>query len=192
MQLADVKQSSVYLSWVTATELNNKGFEIERKVIGDKSSVIGNWEKIGFVQGNGTTTEQKSYSFVDNKVSSGTYSYRLKQIDYDGTYKYSKEIGVSVNVPLKFSLSQNYPNPFNPTTQIKYSLPDNSTVNISVYNVIGQKIQTLIDKVQKGGEYEVTFKGSKYPSGIYFCRMEARSVTTGEDYHHTIKMALVK
>ncbi len=103
----------------------------------------GNWEKIGFVAGSGTTTETRSYSFIDNDLNPGIYNYRLKQVDYDGSFEYSDVIQVEITVPFDFALEQNYPNPFNPSTTIRYSVPQTSIVNIKVYNLIGQEVTEL-------------------------------------------------
>ncbi|HQF43377.1 MAG TPA: T9SS type A sorting domain-containing protein, partial [Ignavibacteriaceae bacterium] len=150
---------TVTLHWTTATELNNQGFEIEKQ--------CGSWEKIGFVPGYGTTTEPKSYSFIDKVNSTGTYCYRLKQVDYDGTFKYSDELNVEVTIPIEYSLDQNYPNPFNPTTTISYSLAEDGFVNLVIYNLLGEEVTTLVNSKQKVGRYEVVFDASKISSGIY-------------------------
>jgi hypothetical protein len=184
---ADVHGKQITLSWQTATETNNKGFEIQRIVReasfgedGGQKPEVGDrvgWEDIGFVNGNGTAAEMKSYSFTDNSIYPGTYKYRLKQIDFDGKYKYSKEIEVSVNAPATFALQQNYPNPFNPTTIIQYSIPEDQHVVLNLYNVLGQKVITLVDGLQKAGKHEVNFNaisGSRVlASGVYFYKLHA-------------------
>lgn len=164
---ADVVGNTVTLNWVTATELNNSGFEIERKLI------EGAFEKAGFVKGKGTATEINSYSFTESKLQNGTYVYRLKQIDFDGTANYSKEIYLDINVPIEYSLEQNYPNPFNPETIIKYSIPVDGLVNISVYNTLGEKIAVLVNEVTKAGNHEINFNASRFASGVYFYRLES-------------------
>ena len=172
---ANVQNGSVILNWTTATETNNKGFTVER--IAD--SLPKEWKEIGFVPGNGTTTQPRSYSFKDENVSSGTYLYRLKQIDFDGSYEYSNTVEVRVNIPSEFSLSQNYPNPFNPSTTIEYSVPKDGYVTLKVYNVLGEEVAKLVNGIVKAGNHEVTFNASGLPagkaglsSGIYYYRME--------------------
>ncbi len=119
---ADVNENNITLNWSTATETNNQGFDVERFV----ESL--NWEKIGFVEGSGTTTELRSYSFVDENVTEGKYSYQLKQIDFDGSFEYSDVVEIEVGTPNQYSLEQNYPNPFNPTTTISYSIKEKGLV----------------------------------------------------------------
>ncbi len=159
--------AEVELNWQTATETNNQGFEIERM------SENGKFEKIGYTAGYGTTTETKSYSFTDSKLSEGKYNYRLKQLDYDGTFKYSNEVNVVVNLPLEYSLEQNYPNPFNPSTIIKYSLKDDGKVSLKIFNSLGEEVRTLVNEIKPAGNYEVEFNASELPSGIYIYSIQA-------------------
>lgn len=177
---SSVSGNDVLLKWSTATELNNQGFEIERKTIS------GNWEKIGFVAGSGTTTETRAYSFTDNNLNPGIYNYRLKQVDYDGTFEYSDVIQAEVVVPFDFALEQNYPNPFNPSTTIRYSVPQTSIVNIKVYNLIGQEVTELVNETKSAGKYEINFESDGLASGIYLVKMKAG------DFTSTIKMTLLK
>ena len=166
---ANAINNEVQLFWQTATETNNQGFAIERK------HISGDWLRIGFIEGNGTTTEPQNYSFVDNSISSGKYQYRLKQIDFNGTYEYSKIVEVEITAPTKYSLEQNYPNPFNPTTTIKYSIKKAGLVTLKVYDILGKEITTLVNENKTAGNYSVNFNASNLPSGIYFYRLKSGS-----------------
>ncbi len=128
---ATAVNGDVTLNWRTATETNNRGFEVERK------TATSGYQKVGYVAGFGTTTEPTSYTYTDKNPGTGSYTYRLKQVDLDGTAEYSNEVEVEVSVPAKFALEQNYPNPFNPTTMIKYSIPQDQQVRLNVYNLLG-------------------------------------------------------
>ena len=167
---ATSENDEVHLKWTTATETNNQGFEILRSAENDKE-----WQNAGYIAGFGTTTEPKSYSFVDSKLDAGNYTYRLKQIDFDGTVTYSEEVNVEVEIPLVYSLEQNYPNPFNPSTTIKYSLSDDGFVRLAVYNLLGEEVTTLVNTEQKAGRYEVVFDASKLSSGVYMYRLESNN-----------------
>ena len=141
---------------------------------------------IGYVEGNGTTTESHSYSFDDEAVQPGRYLYRLKQMDFDGSFEYSNIAEAEIITPIKFVLEQNYPNPFNPSTLIKFALPVKTEVTLEVYNSIGQKIRTLVQREMESGYHQVHFDADNLPSGVYFCRLNAgRNVKT-------IKMILIR
>jgi hypothetical protein len=177
---ASVTGTNVQLQWATATETNNQGFEIERKVISNQSTVISKWNLIDFVKGKGTTTEQQFYSFTDQNLSAGKYQYRLKQIDFDGSFEYSNTVEADVNLPNEFSLSQNYPNPFNPTTEIKYTIPSVSPnevkgflVTLKVYDFLGNEVAILVNEEKSAGTYEVRFDGDALASGIYIYKLSA-------------------
>ena len=161
---ARIEGGFVKLNWETATEHNNYGFNIERSI--DKIK----WQNIGFVGGYGTGTIPHNYSFVDSSCLSGKAYYRLKQIDLDGSFTYSREIEVEID-PADFSLSQNYPNPFNPVTRINYSISEKSPVCMVIYNMLGQKVSTLVDETQLPGDYSVDFDGTKLASGIYIYQL---------------------
>jgi len=173
----------IKLTWQTKTEINNYGFDIERYVQGTEHQV---WEKIGFVNGNGNSNSPKNYSFVDNKVAAGKYSYRLKQFDNDGQFEYSPIVEIENKVLSQFSLAQNYPNPFNPTTKIGYSIPEANFVKITVYNLIGEKVAILVNEEKDAGYHNVEFNASNLNSGVYLYRIEAGS------YTQTLKMTLLK
>ncbi len=168
---ANSNASNVNLKWETATETNNKGFEIERSL--NKSN---NWQNVVFVPGAGTSTEQHSYSYSDQVSQSGTYTYKLVQIDFNGSRKELGQVDVNVNaVPNDYALNQNYPNPFNPTTVISYQLPKESHVTLKVYDIIGNEVQTLVKGDQPAGTYKVNFNGSDLSSGVYFYRLQANN-----------------
>ncbi len=171
--------SGIELLWKTATELNNAGFEVERKSQG------ADWNTLGFVRGAGTTTEAQSYSFLD-KSASGKVQYRLKQIDFDGQFEYSTVIEVDAGLPKQFALQQNYPNPFNPTTVINYQLPVASNVSLKVYDVLGKEVMTLVNGRQEAGDYNVSLNAASLSSGVYFYRLQSGS------FVETKKMMLVK
>jgi hypothetical protein len=163
---ANAKNDNVELHWTTATELNNSGFELQRSV--DKEA----FKKIAFIPGYGTTAEPKYYSYIDKNVS-GLIEYRLKQIDFNGTFEYSKVVEVSLVHRLSFELQQNYPNPFNPITKIKYQIPELSFVTIKVYDVLGSEVESLVNGEKPAGGYEVEFNATNLPSGIYFYKLKA-------------------
>ncbi len=175
-----VSGKNVVLHWQTATETNNKGFEVERKINNA-------WTKIGFVNGAGTTTEKQSYSYTDGNVAeSGKISYRLKQIDLDGTFEYSNETEVNILTPDQFELSQNYPNPFNPTTNINFTIPTDSRVRLEIFSLTGELVSTLVNEQKSAGTYDVNFNASSLASGTYIYRLIAGNIVLSK------KMILMK
>jgi len=178
---ASVLQNAVELRWLTATELNNSGFNVERKTLGT------DWNNIGFVNGHGTTTETQFYYFIDQDLNPGSYSYRLKQIDFDGSFKYY-ELAETIEIgsPQTFYLSQNFPNPFNPATIISWQVPVGGYVTLKVYDDLGKEVATLVDEEKPAGIYEVEFNASALASGVYFYR-----IISG-DFMDTKKMLLMK
>ncbi len=165
--------SFVILNWSTATEQNNKGFEIERRNITNQTD----WQDIGFVNGSGTSTTTKLYSFTDRITGYSDFNYRLKQIDFDGSYQYSNEVEVKGGIlPDDYNLSQNYPNPFNPTTIIKFALPEAAKVKLVVFNLLGQVVSTLADGNYEAGTYEKNFDGTNLSSGVYIYELRANNV----------------
>jgi len=165
---AAVSGTSILLNWITASEINNSGFEIERR-----SNNESEWKKIGFVNGSGTTTETSVYTFKDENPIYGVSWYRLKQIDYDGSFEYHNPVRVENNSITTFNLWQNYPNPFNPVTFIKYAVSNEEHITIKVYNILGKEIATLVDEKQAPGFYTVEFNASSYASGTYIYKMQA-------------------
>lgn len=168
------------LNWVTATEINNRGFEVERR------AVDGQFITIGFVEGYGTTSEEQTYSYVDQSVTPGTFVYRLKQIDFNGQFEYSSEVELEVTSPLAFGLDQNYPNPFNPNTNIKFSLSEPGNVKLAVYNTLGEEVAVLVNNYTEAGSHELNFDAANLPSGTYVYRLEAPG------YIEAKKMILMK
>ena len=182
-----INNNNVTLNWSTASELNNSGFDVERADLQN----AGNWSKIANVSGNGTSENVNFYSFTDKNVNSGKYNYRLKQIDFNGNYEYfnlSNE--VNIGVPVKYNLSQNYPNPFNPTTKINYELAFDSKVSLTIFDVSGKEVGSLVNATQPAGYYSVNFNGSSLSSGMYFYKISVDG--NGNNFSAVKKMILVK
>ena len=195
---AIVLENSVKLNWRTETEVSNYGFEIERTapLNPPQGGTSGEWNTIGFVIGHGNSNSPKDYSFIDNSAGYGKYSYRLKQIDTDGQFEYSKVIEVDLGSPTKFELSQNYPNPFNPVTTIKFSVPQSGNVKLTVYNLLGEQIAEPVNGFKEAGIHTINFSakggsafgGNAYalPSGLYIYKLEANGFVQSR------KMTLIK
>ena len=212
---ASVIGSAVKLNWQTATEVNNYGFEIERaSSLSNASNLRGQetqhgnsdlegYTKIGIVNGYGNSNSPKNYEYTDNSVKYGKYLYRLKQIDIDGVFEYSKSVEVDLGIPAKFKLSQNYPNPFNPTTTIEYSVPQIThplipsregkersdrgvSITLKIYDILGNEIATLVNEEKQSGIYKVNFDAKNLSSGIYYYQLRS------DNYVKTKKMILVK
>lgn len=181
---AVVNGDDVILKWTTSSEINNRGFNIER-ITSDESD-LQIWELLGFIDGNGTTSEFINYSFIDREAPTAKVQYRLKQIDYDGTFKYSKILEVEVKSPNSFVLFQNYPNPFNPNTIISWQSPAGVWQSLKVYDILGNEITTLVDEYKPAGKYEIEFSGQDLPSGVYFYEVKSG------DFSDTKSMLLLK
>jgi len=177
---ATIVPIGVELIWSTATELNNDGFEIQKKT--DNSEFI----SIGFVKGQGTSTKKTDYSFIDKNTNSGKYLYRLKQIDFDGNYEYSNVLEVDFNTITTYTLEQNYPNPFNPSTEINYTLEKSGNVTLKIYDSLGSLVATIVDGFMRAGKHSVKFNAKDLTSGVYFYRIETDNFTS------TRKMLLIK
>lgn len=169
---AVARNGKVELEWATATEVNNYGFEVERKA-------MNSWEKIGFLEGHGSTNAPQSYSFTDAAARVGKYSYRLKQIDRDGKFEYHQAVEVTIGVtPNTVWLDNNYPNPFNPSTQISFVLGTAGSASLKVFDLLGQEVTTLANSVFNAGEVQTfTFDASKYSSGIYYYQLKSGNIT---------------
>jgi hypothetical protein len=183
-----VTDHKVTLNWQTATETNNQGFQIERRKTLDERNE--EWSAIGFINGSGTTTEVQTYFFIDENLSAGKYQYRLKQIDFSGTFEYSNTIEVEINQPTQFSLEQNYPNPFNPSTKISWQTPVGSWQTLKVYDILGNEVATLVNENRNAGNYEIDFQSSvgrrQLANGVYFYQLRVG------DFVETKKMILLK
>jgi len=170
----------VVLNWQTASELNNQGFEIERRTESSE------FRTIAFVEGAGTVTETRNYSYIDKTADQGINYYRLKQVDFNGTYEYSNEVEVDAAGPLTFELAQNYPNPFNPTTNIQFSIPESGNVKLSVYNLVGEEVAVLVNGFRQAGTFEVNFDASNLSTGVYLYKLQSANSV------QTMKMMLLK
>ncbi len=173
---AAVDGQAVRLTWRTVSETGNAGFEVQRAEAGDGATGRrGGWETLAFVEGRGTTTEAQAYRFTDEGLpyEARRLVYRLKQIDGDGTFAYSREVEVDLSVPAAFALHGNFPNPFSGQTTIRYELPQAGPVRLAVYDLLGRRVAVLVDEAQEGGRKEVVFNASGLPSGVYFVRLQA-------------------
>lgn len=177
-----MNENNVTLSWITASETNNYGFEIYRRKYFNDSA----WVRIGFAKGHGTSTEINNYFFEDKNLQSGKYEYQLKQIDFDGNFKFSEIITTEVEPPVKFALEQNYPNPFNPSTTIQYSIGSKQFVRLKVYDVLGNEIITLVNEEKPAGTYSSEFNALNFSSGIYYYKI------TAGNFSQTKKMICIK
>jgi hypothetical protein len=178
---------NVSINWSTQTEKNSDRFEVERTLQSSTS-----WSTIASVKAAGLSNSPKSYSYSDAELQSGKYQYRLKMIDNDGSYEYSRIENTEVAIPKDFAISQNYPNPFNPSTKIDYQLPADAKILIDIYNIVGQKLVELVNREQSAGYYTVDFGASELASGIYIYRLAASDKVTGKSFSLVKKMILLK
>jgi hypothetical protein len=184
---AETNGRSVQLKWNTSTEKNSSSFEVEKK-----QASTDTWLKIASVKAADLSNSPKSYNYTDKNAASGKYNYRLKMLDNDGTFNYSKVVEINVSAPKDFELSQNYPNPFNPSTRISYAIPFESNVKLILYNSIGEKVKELVNSFQNGGYYELTFDAKSMSSGVYFYTIQALSKEGNQNFTSTKKMLLMK
>ena len=180
------KGNNIRLNWATATETNNQQFEVHRRTINEEK--IDEWLLVGYREGKGTTTEPQHYSYLDDisGINATAFEYRLKQVDFDGSYSFSEVIRVSSIAPAEFSLEQNYPNPFNPSTEIKFSIPQYTNVTLRVFDVMGREVVTLIDEQMEAGKHSLVFSAANLSSGVYYY-----TIIT-ENFIQTKKMILLK
>ncbi|MEP7146060.1 MAG: T9SS type A sorting domain-containing protein [bacterium] len=179
--ISTINKNAVTLNWITASEINNSRFDIER------SLVNGQWSTVGSVRGNGTTNSPMNYSFTDGNLNSGLYNYRLKQIDFNGNFEYFNLTNeINIGIPSDYELSQNYPNPFNPATHINFDLPLDGKVSIKLFDISGKEVATIVNEVKTAGYYSINFNASSLSSGVYFYSISANNFTA------TKKMMVVK
>lgn len=166
----------VILRWVTASETGNAGFEIQRatrKAPGEEhlletGSPLPMWEVIGFVEGGGTTAAPRQYRFRIEALEPGQHVFRLRQVDLDGSFSFSPEVEVTIEVPRELTLTPNYPNPFNVSTEIVFTVPSEGRAVLEVYNVLGQVVATLFDDVaHPGAQYRSTLSADNLATGTY-------------------------
>ncbi|MBK9333671.1 MAG: T9SS type A sorting domain-containing protein [Ignavibacteria bacterium] len=177
-----VDGNNVNLLWSTTMEINSRGFEIERK------SSSAEWINIGFIEGSNNSNVTVNYNYKDRFLSKGNYNYRLKQIDFNGNYEYfDLNTDVSIGIPVKYSLSQNFPNPFNPSTTINFSIPENSRIDLKIYDLNGREVRTLINNEFRNADYySLNVNLAGLSSGVYFYTL------TGSNFIETKKMTLIK
>jgi hypothetical protein len=189
------KSRSNQINWITSTEKNCSKFDIERVLVKTNGESL-KWVTSGTVTASGTSTSVRSYSFTDKNLQVGKYQYRLKMIDYDGSFQYSNVVETEIALPKNFDLSQNYPNPFNPSTKIDYTLPSDSKIILEVYNIKGAMVSQLVNEEQAPGYYSLEFNssliGKNIPSGVYLYRLTAVDKSTGHNYAQVKKMILLK
>jgi len=173
---------NVTLSWTTSSEVNNSGFNIERSISGSND-----WKVAGNVSGNGTSTTSHNYSFTDRNLMTGKYSYRLKQIDFNGNFEYfGLNSEIEIGTPSAFDLKQNYPNPFNPSTKITFDLPKEGFVSIKIFDNLGREVASVVNEFKTAGYYTVDFNAANLTSGLYFYKMDANG------FNKVMKMTLIK
>jgi len=191
-----VNNTNVQLDWTTVSEVNNYGFFVQRRSSGNEpfADIAG-----AFIPGHGTTTLPQSYQYLDAGVESGTWQYRLKQVDYDGSTNLSDPIVVDIltsvkegGLPTESRLNQNFPNPFNPSTTLSFAISQTSFVSLTIYNYIGQAVGTIVNETLTPGSYSRAFHAQNLSSGMYLYRIEVRPIDGGTPLTAVRTMALVK
>ena len=183
---ASLLNNKVKLNWSTATESQNFGWDIERASINSESNLMSVWEKVGFISGAGNSNSPKQYFFIDNSALYGMYAYRLRQIDNNGTTSLSNELKIFVGHQPQVYDIKTFPNPMNPASKIRYAIPQDGFVNISVYDITGKLVRTLVNEDKQSGVYEISFDGGNLASGLYLAVLRANEMTI------TQKIQLIK
>lgn len=175
-----VQGSRAVLHWETASETNNAGFEVQQRINGE-------YQAIGFVNGRGTTTEKQRYTFRTRNLAAGSHDFRLKQIDFDGTFAYSKSVTAQIALAGAADMEKAYPDPFNPQTQFNLTIAREQNVTIAVYDMQGRLVQTLHQGALSPSEAHLfTFEAFNMPSGRYFIR------AVGEFFNESQVVTLLK
>lgn len=180
---ASITGKSVTLNWTTASEVNNHGFEIQRQ------SGNNEWITIGFKEGNGTIAQQSAYTYTDDisHIAAHQINYRLKQIDFNGSYSFSNIVEIFAGMPDGYVLEQNYPNPFNPATKIRFGFDKDTKAQLKVFDILGNEVTELFNDVTEAGKiYEINFNAENLASGIYYYQLK------GDNKTEMKKMMLIK
>jgi hypothetical protein len=156
----------ILLRWATASETNNAGFSVEHTVN------AGIFREIGFVPGVGNSNDRADYSFRVNDIKPGRHSFKLKQVDFDGSFHFSPIVEIDVETPGRFILENAYPNPFNPQATIRFSIRERVPVTMTLYDVTGRAVQLLYSGTPAPNEmHSVEIDGEALPSGVYIVRL---------------------
>jgi hypothetical protein len=184
------EEDKVLLQWTTATETDNSGFEVQRSVKDGHDTA---WVIVGFLKGFGSTNSPHKYSCLDLGLQPNRYLYRLKQINYDGSFVYNQTVTVEVIAPTNYVLEQNFPNPFNPSTSIRFDTPFQGKVRLQIFNILGELVEDLVHKDIGPGYYTQRWDAKGRASGIYFYRIQAESSDNPKkSFTQVRKMVLLK
>ncbi len=177
---SQVEGKNVALSWETNSETNNAGFEVQ---LNENEA----WNTLGFVEGNGSTTEAQSYSYLVQDLDIGTHAFRLKQVDYDGAFEYSDEIEATLETPGTHVLTTAYPNPFNPQSRFTLAVPVEQEVTVEIFSMLGQQLGVVFSGTIGANEPQlITIDGSSLLSGNYIVRVH------GENFNDAFNVTLLK
>ena len=168
--------AAVLLRWATASETNNAGFEVQKWSRAEAQEGE-HWDLLAFVEGHGTTLEAQQYSYRVTDLDPGKHTFRLKQVDFDGSFEYSLEVEVQAAMPERFVLEPAYPNPFNPQTTIKFAVREAHPVRLALYNMLGRRVAVLYEGIAEAGQIQVVrLNGAALSSGLYVVRLVGREI----------------